>query len=277
LKYTKSKKIWERKKMVLIDKQREFFESGKTLSYEARRDSLKKLRDCVKKNENEIIAALKSDLGKSAAESFMSEIGLFYDDIAYNLKNLKKHMRPERCGSPLSIFPSKSQVLQSPYGLVLIISPWNYPFLLTLEPLADALAAVAARGGKDRAAADGDGASVAFVAAADARAAEFMPGESLHKQVGDHLKAGSGRGVLLLCRDPFVPVAEGNLQIRAAGDDIASADVHDAAVAHVAAADARAPFRGHRLDEAAADDHRAALAARLGADDTRVDARAVGD
>lgn len=127
--------------MLLIDKQREYFESGKTLSYEARRDSLKKLRDCVKKNENEIIDALKTDLGKSAAESFMSEIGLFYDDLEYNLKNLKKHMRPKRCGSPLSIFPSKSQILQSPYGLVLIISPWNYPFLLTLEPLADALAA----------------------------------------------------------------------------------------------------------------------------------------
>lgn len=127
--------------MLIIDKQREFFESGKTLSYEARRDSLKKLRDCVKKYENEIIDALKKDLGKSEAESFMSETGLFYDDVAYNLKNLKKHMRPRRCGSPLSIFPSKSHVLQSPYGLVLIISPWNYPFLLTLEPLADALAA----------------------------------------------------------------------------------------------------------------------------------------
>ena len=127
--------------MTIIQNQRDYFKSGKTLSYKARRQTLLKLKDCIKKNEDAIFAALKEDLGKSPAESFMTEVGLFYDDIDYNLKKLKKHMKPKRCGSPLSIFPAKSHIIQNPYGLVLIISPWNYPFLLTLEPLADALAA----------------------------------------------------------------------------------------------------------------------------------------
>lgn len=121
--------------------QREFFEGGNTLSYQSRKQALQKLKECIKKNEKEIAAALKEDLGKSSTEAFMSEIALFYDDIDFNLKNLKKNMRPKRSISPISIFPAKSRIYQSPYGVVLIIAPWNYPFLLTVEPMAEAIAA----------------------------------------------------------------------------------------------------------------------------------------
>ncbi len=125
----------------IIDGQRKYFEAGNTLSYEARKSALLKLRECVKNNEDKITAAIKEDLGKSRLESYMSEIGIFYDDIEYNLKHLKKFMKPKRCSTPVSIAPAKSQIVPCPYGVVLIIAPWNYPFLLTLEPLTAALAA----------------------------------------------------------------------------------------------------------------------------------------
>ena len=127
--------------MFIVNKQREFFEQGKTLSYESRKQALIKLKNCIRQNEDEIKAALKKDLGKSEFESYMSEIGLFYSTVDYNLKHLKKWMKPKKCGTPLTISPARSKTVASPYGVVLIISPWNYPFLLTLEPLAAALAA----------------------------------------------------------------------------------------------------------------------------------------
>ena len=74
----------------IIDGQRKYFEAGNTLSYEARKSALLKLRECVKNNEDKITAAIKEDLGKSRLESYMSEIGIFYDDIEYNLKHLRK-------------------------------------------------------------------------------------------------------------------------------------------------------------------------------------------
>ena len=127
--------------MFIVNKQREFFEQGKTLSYESRKQALIKLKNCIRQNEDEIKAALKKDLGKSEFESYMSEIGLFYSTVDYNLKHLKKWMKPKKCGTPLTISPARSKTVASPYGVVLIISPWNYPFLLTLEPLAAALVA----------------------------------------------------------------------------------------------------------------------------------------
>ena len=125
----------------IIDRQRAFFESGKTLPFEARKQALKKFKECIVKHEGDISSALKTDLGKSATEAYMSEIALVYNNIDYTLKHLKKWMRPKTCGTPMAISPAKSQILPCPYGVALIISPWNYPFLLTFEPLTAAIAA----------------------------------------------------------------------------------------------------------------------------------------
>ena len=125
----------------LLEKQRAYFESGATLSVKFRKEMLTKLYKTIKKYENEINEALKADLGKCAYESFMCESGLALTEISYMLRHLKSFARKKRVRTPLSQFPSRSYKLPSPYGSVLIMSPWNYPFLLSVEPLTDALAA----------------------------------------------------------------------------------------------------------------------------------------
>ena len=124
-----------------LESQREYFLSGATLPLEFRKSMLKKLYDAVKINEDKIAEALKEDLGKSHYESYMCEIGLVLSEINYMLKNLKKFVREKRVNTPIAQFKAKSYVLPSPYGNVLIMSPWNYPFLLTISPLCNALAA----------------------------------------------------------------------------------------------------------------------------------------
>lgn len=126
---------------ILLEKQRAYFESGATLSVKFRKEMLTKLYKTIKKFENEINEALKADLGKCAYESFMCESGLALTEISYMLRHLKSFARKKRVRTPLSQFPSRSYKLPSPYGSVLIMSPWNYPFLLSVEPLTDALAA----------------------------------------------------------------------------------------------------------------------------------------
>ena len=91
-------------------------------------------------NEKEIAAALKEDLGKSEYESYMCEIGLVKEEATYMIKHIKKFSKDKKVHTPLSQFSSKSYQKSSPYGNVLIMSPWNYPFLLTMSPLVDALA-----------------------------------------------------------------------------------------------------------------------------------------
>lgn len=125
----------------LTEKQRQFFESGKTLSIDFRISMLKRLYNSIKSHEGEIAAALTADLGKSSYESFMCEIGLVLYEISYMISHIKKFAKRRRVPTPLSQFPSRSFTYPVPYGTVLIVSPWNYPFLLTLEPLADAIAA----------------------------------------------------------------------------------------------------------------------------------------
>lgn len=125
---------------IILEKQRHFFSSGATLSYDFRLSSLRKLKENILKNESKISAALKEDLGKSEFESYMCEIGMALSEISYMIKHTKKLMKPRRARTPLSQFPSKSYSLPSPYGNILIMSPWNYPFLLTLDPLATAIA-----------------------------------------------------------------------------------------------------------------------------------------
>lgn len=125
----------------ILKKQKAFFESGITLPVEYRLKSLKRLYDGIKKHEKEIIDALKKDLGKSETEGFMCEVGLALTEIRYMLKHTRKFARRKKVHTPLAQFCSASFKKAVPYGNVLIMSPWNYPFLLTIAPLADAIAA----------------------------------------------------------------------------------------------------------------------------------------
>ena len=125
----------------LIKEQNKYFNSGLTRSYESRLVSLKALKRAILSNEDELCMALKADLGKSRAEAFMCEIGLAISEINWLIKHLRGLMRKKYVLTPLAQFAATSFRSPSPYGNVLIISPWNYPLLLTLEPLADALAA----------------------------------------------------------------------------------------------------------------------------------------
>ena len=125
----------------LIEKQRAYFRSGATRAPAVRVLMLDRLYREIKKMEPEINAALQADLGKSAFETFMCETGLTLSEISYMKKHLRKFSEKRRVHTPLAQFPSRSYVLKEPYGCVLIMSPWNYPFMLTLEPLADAVAA----------------------------------------------------------------------------------------------------------------------------------------
>lgn len=125
----------------IVKKQREYFKSGATLKVGFRKDALKKLYATVKKYETEIAEALKQDLGKSSFESFMCEIGMVLSEISYMIKNIKKFASPKRVRTPLAQFASSSYKKPTPYGNVLIMSPWNYPFLLSIGPLIDAIAA----------------------------------------------------------------------------------------------------------------------------------------
>lgn len=125
----------------ILQSQKEFFQSGKTLPVSFRVDALKKLRESIKRHEDEIAEALTKDLGKSAFEGFMCETGLTLTEITYMIKHTRKFAKEKRVRTPMAQFASRSYKKPSPYGNVLIMSPWNYPFLLTIDPLADAIAA----------------------------------------------------------------------------------------------------------------------------------------
>ena len=125
----------------LLDKQRAFYKSGKTIPVSFRKEQLQKLYTAVKAHEKEINEALKQDLGKSGFESFMCESGFALTEISYMIKHVNAFAKKKRVRTPLAQYPSKSYTVSVPYGNVLIMSPWNYPFLLTIEPLANAIAA----------------------------------------------------------------------------------------------------------------------------------------
>ena len=125
----------------LLACQRKFFRSGATLPVAFRIEMLKKLYDAVKRYEKEIGEALARDLGKSDFEGFMCETGLVLSELHYMIRHTRKFARERRVHTPLAQFASGSFRKPSPYGNTLIMSPWNYPFLLTLDPLADAIAA----------------------------------------------------------------------------------------------------------------------------------------
>ena len=126
---------------IIIKKQRDFFNTGATLPVQFRINALNKMQSYIRQNEKEITDALTADLGKSALEGFMCEAGLVLSEISYMLKNIKKFAANEKKSTCITNFAAKSFVKKSPRGVVLIMSPWNYPFLLTVEPLVDALTA----------------------------------------------------------------------------------------------------------------------------------------
>ena len=125
----------------LVTRQRSYFQSGATLPISARLAALRRLYDAISSHEKEIHEALRKDLGKSGFESYMCETGMVLEEISYMLKHTPRFAREQRVRTPLSQFCSRSYKKPSPYGVTLIMSPWNYPFMLTLSPLADALAA----------------------------------------------------------------------------------------------------------------------------------------
>ncbi len=125
----------------ILISQRAFFKTGKTLSLDFRIEQLKKLYAAVKKYEAEIADALNEDLGKSTYESYMCETGLALSEISYMIKHTKRFSKEKRVKTPLAQFASRSYKKLPPYGNVLIMSPWNYPFMLTIDPLADAISA----------------------------------------------------------------------------------------------------------------------------------------
>ncbi len=125
----------------LVKKQRRYFDTGATLNVEFRRNVLKRLRYYIKKYEDDIVLAIRKDLGKSGYESYMCETGLALSELSYMEKHLEFFAGEKTVHTPLAQFCSRSYEKPSPYGVVLIMSPWNYPFLLTIDPLIDAIAA----------------------------------------------------------------------------------------------------------------------------------------
>ncbi len=125
----------------IVTKQRAFFHTGATLDVNFRIQALKRLKLCIQKQERAISEAIQKDLGKSGFESYMCETGLTLSEISYMIRHIRSFSREKTVHTPLAQFHSRSYTKPSPYGVVLIMSPWNYPFLLTMEPLVDAIAA----------------------------------------------------------------------------------------------------------------------------------------
>ena len=122
-------------------KQKEFYNKHIIDDVNYRLKKLKLLKGVIKENENKIYEALKLDLGKSNVESYMTEVGMVLEDLSYVIKHFKKWCKDDKVSTPLAQFPSKSYIKKIGYGRVLIISPWNYPFLLSIQPLVGAIAA----------------------------------------------------------------------------------------------------------------------------------------
>ena len=125
----------------IVEAQRAWFRTGATLDVRGRLAALERIRAWITGHEGEIHTALRRDLGKSALESYMCETGMVLGELRYMLAHARALSRPRAVPTPLAQFPSRSYIQPSPMGTALIMSPWNYPFLLALDPLADAIAA----------------------------------------------------------------------------------------------------------------------------------------
>ena len=125
----------------IIEGQQLFFNSNTTLNIDFRIQHLKRLKACISKYEGELIFALKEDLGKSEFEAFTSEIGLAQKEISFHIRNLKRWAKPKKVSTPVFAFPSSSYIYKQAYGKILIIGPFNFPFMLTIIPLIGAISA----------------------------------------------------------------------------------------------------------------------------------------
>ncbi|WP_040714073.1 aldehyde dehydrogenase [Paenibacillus curdlanolyticus] len=125
----------------LLEHQRQLFASGRTRYFEERQHRLRELKAALKRHEPALLHALKQDLNKSELEAYSTEIGLVYHEINHTLKRLKRWMKPKRVRTPLTHLGSRSYIMAEPYGVALIIAPWNYPVQLSLLPLIGAVAA----------------------------------------------------------------------------------------------------------------------------------------
>ncbi|QIH76650.1 aldehyde dehydrogenase family protein [Macrococcoides canis] len=120
---------------------RDFFQTQATKDIKFRKKYLKALKKSIKKHESDILDALKSDLGKNKVEAYATEIGFVKKELSYIIKELKNWAKTKSVTTPMMQFPAKSFIKYEPYGTVLIIGPFNYPFQLVMSPLIGALAA----------------------------------------------------------------------------------------------------------------------------------------
>ena len=121
--------------------QRAFFRTGATLDLSFRKRALDKLEEAIRAREGELLSALRADLGKSDTEGYLCEVGLALSELSFIKRRFARWARDRRVSTPLALFPARSLTLREPYGVVLVMSPWNYPLLLTLDPLIGAIAA----------------------------------------------------------------------------------------------------------------------------------------
>lgn len=124
----------------ILEKQRQYLSDIGTVTVDKRIDNLKKLKNVIKKYEDEIIDALNKDLGKHIFEAYSNEVGFVYGSIDFAIKNLKGWTKVKKVKNDAAQLPGRSYIYKSPYGAVLIIGPYNYPFQLTVEPLIGAIA-----------------------------------------------------------------------------------------------------------------------------------------
>lgn len=125
----------------VVDIQRMYYESGQTRDVEFRMKNLKRLRETVRAYERKIEEALWKDLHKPAYESYLTEVSFVLQELDEHIRHLYRWAKPRRVGTPLHLFGSRSRVVCEPFGVVLVIAPWNYPFQLLMSPLVGAIAA----------------------------------------------------------------------------------------------------------------------------------------
>jgi aldehyde dehydrogenase (NAD+) len=125
----------------MLNKQRAFFLSGQTKELSFRIESLKKLKSAIQANEDKIAEALQADLGKSQCEAYATETGFVLSELGHTIKHLRSWARIRSVPAPMVHFPSSTFIMPEPYGVALIMSPWNYPFQLTIAPLIGSIAA----------------------------------------------------------------------------------------------------------------------------------------
>jgi len=125
----------------IIKNQRDFFNTNTTKSVEYRLQMLQRLKKIINANEEKILSALYNDLSKSKSEAYMSEVAMVYAELDEALRKVREWSRPQRASGTIGTFPAKNYVFSEPYGIVLIMSPWNYPFNLSIAPLIAAISA----------------------------------------------------------------------------------------------------------------------------------------